>query len=430
MTDKPCSLCGGAPVCEGLGYVRASLPVGHPDFGKLFPCPHAPRTVTPERVATLRNLSNLNAFADKTFATFSTERVGITPSQAASLQAALQSARAFADHPEGWLLLQGTYGCGKTHLAAAIGNQRLEHGETVLFITSPDLLDHLRSAYDNKATPYDDLFERVRTAPLLILDDLGVENPSAWAREKLFQLLNHRYSYHLPTVVTTNAPVDALDPRLRSRLLDNDTVRHMRITAPDHRTHQRDESDVLTDFELYSHLTFDSFDTSTRLTAADRRTLENVLRIAADYAAAPRGWLLFMGPYGTGKTHLAAAIGNAYRASGGDVMFSTVPDLLDYLRGSFSPTSTTGFDRRFQAFRQAELLILDDLGTESATPWVKEKILQLINHRYVARRATVLTTSRPVKELDPRIVNRLKDKRVCTQVIIKAPDYPSRLVGD
>ena len=43
--------------------------------------------------------------------------------------------------------LEGAYGCGKTHLAAAVGNYRLEKGDQVLFITMPDLLDHLRASF-------------------------------------------------------------------------------------------------------------------------------------------------------------------------------------------------------------------------------------------------------------------------------------------
>ena len=56
--------------------------------------------------------------------------------------------------------------------------------------------------------PYDELFEKVCNAPLLILDDLGVQASTPWAKEKLDQLLNHRYIHELPTVITTSIPID------------------------------------------------------------------------------------------------------------------------------------------------------------------------------------------------------------------------------
>ena len=77
------------------------------------------------------------------------------------------------------------------------------------------LLDHLRGAYSpNSATTYDQRFDQIRNHPLLILDDLGTESATAWAKEKLYQLFNHRYNARLPTVITTSREIDDLDPRL------------------------------------------------------------------------------------------------------------------------------------------------------------------------------------------------------------------------
>jgi len=85
----------------------------------------------------------------------------------------------------------------------------------------PDLLDKLRSAFDRKRPgSFDDALELVRSAPLLVLDDLGAQSDTAWADEKLFQLINHRYNASLPTVITTNLTMRDLDARLGSRLTD------------------------------------------------------------------------------------------------------------------------------------------------------------------------------------------------------------------
>ncbi len=133
----------------------------------------------------------------------------------------VDDARAFAEAPDGWLVLCGASGCGKTHIAAAVVNRLLERGEPALFVVVPDLLDHLRSAYQPGAdVRYDELFERVRNARVLVLDDLGTQSPTPWAQEKLFQLVNHRFNARLPTIVTTNLLPEQMDERLRTRLTD------------------------------------------------------------------------------------------------------------------------------------------------------------------------------------------------------------------
>jgi DNA replication protein DnaC len=100
-----------------------------------------------------------------------------------------------------------------------------------------------------------------------------------------------------------------------------------------------------------------------------------------------------------------------------------VPDLLDQLRSTFSPSSNITYDQRFEHYKTAEMLILDDLGTESATPWAKEKLYQLINYRYVARLPTVITTSISLNELDARISSRMLDSNLSTGIYIQAPAF-------
>jgi DNA replication protein DnaC len=135
----------------------------------------------------------------------------------------------YAIKPKGWLVLTGPNGCGKTHLAVAIVKERLALGERVLFQTVPDLLDYLRSAFNPKAEEvYDQLFARLREIDLLVLDDLGAEQSTSWANEKLFQLLNHRYNAMLPTVITSNRLyLEGIDERIKSRLHDRELVNLM-----------------------------------------------------------------------------------------------------------------------------------------------------------------------------------------------------------
>ena len=278
------------------------------------------------------SLSNLDIFAGKTFDTFQTDLVDYSESEAQSLATAFNGALNYAQNPDGWLLLEGSYGCGKTHLAAAVGHQRLLQGDTVLFITTPDLLDHLRSTFSPRSeTTYDELFDRVRETDLLILDDLGVENPSEWAKEKLFQLINHRYSRRMSTIVTTNSDIDGLDPRLRSRLLDIEITHIIKIVAPDYRSRRQNErKQVLSRLHMYVNMTTDNFDPHSNLTYDEQQNLRRAMEAALKFGSHPHGWLMFVGGYGTGKTHLAAIIANYRHEKGDEVLFITVADLMDY----------------------------------------------------------------------------------------------------
>jgi DNA replication protein DnaC len=361
-----------------------------------------------------------------TFHTFGTNVPGMVPEQLANLRWAVEEARSFADRPEGWLVLRGGFGCGKTHLAAAIANACIERAQPVLFQTVPDLLDYLRSTYaPTSDTSYDDTFEQIRNAPVLILDDLGTESSTPWAQEKLFQILNHRYSARLPTMITTNRELDEIPLRLRSRLADLDLTRIVSITAPDYRRAgvAQDQSD-LSSLSLHGHQTFGSFETRKPvLPVPEYETLRAALREARKFAQAPDGWLVLNGTFGCGKTHLAAAIANYRMAEGHPALFIVVPDLLDHLRATFNPRSGVSFDKRFEEVRRTPFLVLDDLGIESATPWAREKLYQIFDYRYNARLPTVITSATPIKELDSRLRTRMEDERHCLILRILAPAY-------
>ncbi len=205
---------GVCPRCKGAGYLRANVSFGHPNFGKPIACECKEAEKKEKRRQQLRDMSNMDAFRHCNFRSFNPHFPGTQEAYQASLD--------FAQNPDGWLFLIGPNGCGKTHLAAAIANQSLDDGAVVLFAVVPDLLDHLRAAFAPNATEvYDQLFAKMREAELLILDDLGAQQSSPWANEKLFQLLNYRYNMGMPTVITANPKgLQGVDERIRSRLGD------------------------------------------------------------------------------------------------------------------------------------------------------------------------------------------------------------------
>jgi len=213
------------PLCKGAGYLVKPGPSGGAD---LVPCRCKMRELEEGDYQELQRLSNLEPFADKTFASFDPKVPGGAE--------AFEAARSYAENPDGWLLLMGNYGCGKTHLAAAIANEAIRRHFKTLFTVVPDLLDLLRASYAPESRiRFDERIETVRTVFLLILDDLGTENATPWAGEKLYQILNYRYNYRLPTVLTTNRDLDQIEARIRSRIWDKDLCRHILIRAEDYR---------------------------------------------------------------------------------------------------------------------------------------------------------------------------------------------------
>ncbi len=427
-TDEPSFGDPGCPICHGVGYVYYNVPESDPNFGNIHVCECSAAKALTERKENMFTMSNLQAYREKTFDNFDPRgRAGLREDQMASLQYALNQALLFARNRDKWLLLMGVYGCGKTHLAAAVANDAISLGIPTLFTTVPDLLDWLRYTYGQAEETFEQRFERIRNIDLLVLDDLGTQNATDWSKEKLFQIINYRYANQLPTVLTTNQSLEDMEGRVRSRLEDRDLVNHVKITAPDYRSPFADTSSTiqLSSLDVHRHQTFENFDlrSSEGLSTDQKKNLKNALQKSQAFANTPRGWLVLLGDYGTGKTHLAAAVANQREQNGDPTMFVLVPDLLDHLRATFNPDSNVRYDRLFDQVKSAPLLVLDDLGTQSATPWAREKLYQILNHRYNAQLCTVITSAQKIGEIDPRIRSRMLDGRLCDIFEISAPPF-------
>jgi DNA replication protein DnaC len=372
----------------------------------------------------LKQYSNLGSLARFTFDNLLPEGRSSNPQAQARFSQAFEAAKSFAAAPEGWFVFSGHSGSGKTHLAAAIVNERIEKGHPALYITTPDLLDRLRASFSaDSETPYDEFFEQVKNAPLLALDDLGVQSGTPWAKEKLDQLLNSRFNASLPTVIVTAVPIDSLDDRLRTRLTD---ARLCRVFVLE----EESPNSLYAwppEFELQKNMTFINYKRRNNLSIEIQENMDEVYRIAFDFARNPEGWLVFMGETGCGKTHLASAIVNYRYEQGKPALFVVVPDFLDHLRSAFNPESKVSYDKFFESVKTAPLLVLDDFGEQSTNPWVKEKLYQLINYRYNSRLPTVITTRLSLDEImndvDSSISSRLVDRNISQIYAILAPDF-------
>ena len=399
--------------------------MGHPSFGKAVPCGCQRRDDDPSRAARLRRYSNMGPLSRVTFQATITSGNRSTTGDQDLFRQGYEHAKAYAEDPRGWLVLTGQSGSGKTHLAAAIANRVLESGRPVFFIFVPDLLDHLRSTYaPSSETSFDQLFEQVRNAPFLVLDDLGGHNSTPWAQEKLNQILNSRHSNRMPTVFTLGVPVEDLDPRWQTRLTDTEIAATRQLSVEE-RGEMPGRKGLLSP-ELLAQMTFDSFDVrGNRANRQQRESLERAFRHAMNYAQNPEGWLLLLGPTGCGKTHLVHAIANERLKLSHKVLHFQVADLMDYLRFTYKPDSAVTSDRLFEEVQNVSLLILEDFNIHNPTPWAREKLYQVIVHRHNSRLPTIITTNALVPGQfgsDP-IYSRLTDRNLSSIIPIDAPDY-------
>jgi DNA replication protein DnaC len=410
------------PLCKGARFVHPLLASGKPDYSRLVPCKCAIQEAEVKRIARLQKYSNLGPLTRLTFANFLPEGKNILLPTQEQFRRAYDRARAFAQKPEGWLVFTGPSGSGKTHLAAAITNQCIENNVPALYITVSDLLDHLRASFSpTSEMPYDEFFEQVRNAAVLVLDDFGAQSSTPWAKEKLDQLLSHRYNNRLPTVIVSIVPIDELEERIRTRLANTEFCHIFTLGSSLKGLSQYSWAPGL---ELQKKMTLENFITKrSELTSDQRQNLENAYELARNFADSPADWIVFAGENGCGKTHLAAAIVNYRYKLGKPALFIVVPDFLDHLRSTFSPDSKITYDQLSETVRTAELLVLDDFGEQASTPWTKEKLYQVINYRYNARLATVITMSCALDDMDSRIASRLGDHKISTLFNINVPDY-------
>ena len=115
--------------------------------------------------------------------------------------------------------------------------------------------------------------------------------------------------------------------------------------------------------------------------------------LVRDYPHIDRG-LLYMGPVGVGKTHLAVAILKGLIERGRPGLFYEFGSLLKQIQASYNPVSDTSELEVLAPVFQTEVLVLDELGASKPTDWVRDTLYQIINTRYNDKKLTIFTTNR------------------------------------
>ncbi len=237
--DAPVEASPNEPDCDYCGNKRFVLSAD----GALKPCPKC-NVVSRWRLEALRAFSSSSALSEQqTFLNFQIEFNGEVEE---ILRACLLAAEDFANNPDGrWLVIWGERGSGKSHLCAAVDNHLRQAGVPSLFITVPDLLASLRETMETQSTTeqesYSGRMHVLKTAPVLILDDLSAEIVTPWSEAVLFEILDYRYRNRLPTMIVTNTPPDQLEARISSRMQDTAFCKVIENAAPDYRRRPREQ---------------------------------------------------------------------------------------------------------------------------------------------------------------------------------------------
>lgn len=119
------------------------------------------------------------------------------------------------------LLITGAVGNGKSYLSFSIANALLKKGVLVVCISINGLLERIKETYSTLGKEGEwEIIKLLGNADLLVIDDLGTEQNTEWSISKIYTIIDSRYRNKLPTVVTTNYPVDILKDRYGERTVD------------------------------------------------------------------------------------------------------------------------------------------------------------------------------------------------------------------
>lgn len=195
------------PQCFGYGYILDSNP------SQVCPCGiKARREVMARRTAA----GIPPRFQEKSLANFRAPRGD--REREAIRSVADSYARSFHPEESPGFVLRGITGCGKTHIAVGILRGVLERGFSGYYCNFVDLLANIRASYDpDHPDSEDSLLEPLEKVDLLVLDDVGAESATDWVRDRLYLIINRRYEFKRPTVITTNCDEAELNARIGPR---------------------------------------------------------------------------------------------------------------------------------------------------------------------------------------------------------------------
>ena len=144
----------------------------------------------------------------------------------------------------------------------------------------------------------------------------------------------------------------------------------------------------------YAHCELENFDVMPSPDRSIEKAKLAAEKFVAEYPMSQSFGLLFMGPQGVGKTHLAVGIiKELIRSKSVQCLFSTFPELLKEIQNSYNPVSQASELSLLQPILETEVLVLDELGAQNPSSWVRDEVSYVLNYRYNENKVTILTTN-------------------------------------
>lgn len=174
-----------------------------------------------------------------------------------------------------------------------------------------------------------------------------------------------------------------------------------------------------------------------------RMTLENfnpqlagkAHEIAKEYAESfsreTTNGLMLYGKAGSGKTHLAVSIArHIIEKKQIQVRFARIVDLLGEIRKTFDANEqyrTENESELIQRYTSTPLLIIDDLGAEKTTDWVRQILYQIIDERWIEQKPIIVTSNLNLEELEARFEERIASRVAGMCRLVESRDYDYRI---
>lgn len=128
------------------------------------------------------------------------------------------------------LYLTGSFGSGKTYLISALFNELAKQNISSVIVYFPEFLRTLKSSFNDIENSYNERFNYVKNAKLLLIDDIGAENLTIWGRDEILgTILQYRMQENLPTFFTSNLNMKELEEHLSITTSSSDKVKARRI---------------------------------------------------------------------------------------------------------------------------------------------------------------------------------------------------------
>jgi len=209
--EEPTLCSWECSLCYGLGYVSYAHPVGHPEFGRIVPCPNRKMSKS------VRGLSEDER---------GLKWENVLKIDGQNTQNAVTAAKAVLERGFGWLFVYGLHGLGKTLTMKIAAAEASRTGSDCIYTTMPAVLDNLKLAFDGNDYKAEKLLDRWQGVELLVIDEMDKLNSTPWAQERRFIILENRYVQNVErkqgiTLMASNEPPAKLPAWLQDRVEDN-----------------------------------------------------------------------------------------------------------------------------------------------------------------------------------------------------------------